>query len=279
MGHSFITTGGGKGANQAVAAARLGGTVSLVAKIGADAFGTMSAANFREEGIIVSQLYTAAEAPSGVAVIVVDDHGENVIVVAPGANALLSAADILQSEPVIKNAGIVLLQLEIPMDTVAAAVKLARMHNRVILLNPAPAAVIPDEILRSIDIITPNESEAGTLTGITVSGFDTAQQACDKLHEKGIPVVIITMGSKGAYLSSDEHRGLIAGFSHVKAVDTVAAGDTFCGALAIAITEKKDLPGAVKFANAAAALSVTKAGAQASIPRRDAVEELLLYKV
>lgn len=279
MGHSFIITGGGKGANQAVAAARLGGTVSLVAKIGADAFGKISEDNFRQEGIILSQLYTDTAAPSGVAVIVVDDNGENVIVVAPGANASLNEADIVLSEPVIENAGIVLLQLEIPMDTVAAAVKLAKKHNRMILLNPAPAAVIPDDILRSIYIITPNESEAGTLTGIAVTGIATAQQACNKLHEKGIPVVIITMGSKGAYLSSDEHKGLIAGFSHVKAVDTVAAGDTFCGALGIAIAEKKDLHAAVKFANAAAALSVTKAGAQASIPGRVAVEEMLLYKV
>ena len=275
MGHSFIVTGGGKGANQAVAAARLGGDVSLVAKIGADAFGKMSLDNFKKEKINIDHVYIDDLSPSGVAIIVVDDKGENIIVVAPGANAKLSARDIMLAEPVIENADIVLLQLEIPIDTIAEAIKLAKKHERMILLNPAPAASIPNQVLRSVDLITPNQSEALALTGIMVNDVITAQDACDRLHDKGITTVIITMGNKGAYLSSPGHKGLISGFNNVQVVDTVAAGDTFCGALAIAITEKRDLYSAVKFANAAAALSVTKQGAQASIPNRQEVDSML----
>ncbi len=279
MGHSFITTGGGKGANQAVASVRLGGEVSLVAKIGADAFGKMSLDNFKKEKINIDHVYIDDHAPSGVAIIVVDDKGENIIVVAPGANAELSCGDIRLAEPVIENADIILLQLEIPMDTIAEAITIANKHKRMILLNPAPAASIPDQVLRAVDIITPNQSEAKALTGIMVKDVITAQEASDRLHEKGIQTVIITMGDKGAYLSSPDHKDLVSGFNNVQVIDTVAAGDTFCGALAIAITEKKDLCSAVKFANAAAALSVTKQGAQTSIPNRQEVDSVLAQNI
>jgi ribokinase len=275
MGHSFMTTGGGKGANQAVAAARLGADVSLIAKIGADAFGEMSIENFKKEKINTAHIYRDANAPSGVAFIVVDNSGENMIVVAPGANATLNKKDIQDAEDVIKNADIILFQLEIPMAAVAEGIKLAKKHNRIVMLNPAPAASVPEEILLAVDIITPNQSEVWTMTAIAVNDTITAQHACDILHSKGIATVIITMGEQGAYISSQNHIGLIAGFNAGKAVDTVAAGDTFCGGLAIAVAEGKSLQDAVRFANAAAALSVTKAGAQASIPGRPEVEALL----
>jgi len=275
LGHSFRTTGGGKGANQAVAAARLGADVSLVARIGNDAFGEVSIESLKKEKISTENIYTDSDAPSGVAFIIVDDKGENIIVVAPGANARLNEKDIQDAEDVIKTAGIILFQLEIPMRTVAEGVRLAKRHNRMVMLNPAPAALIPEEILHSVDVITPNQTEALTLTGIAVSDAVTAQQACDILHGTGILTVIITMGEQGAYLSSDNYKGLVPGFNAGAVVDTVAAGDTFCGGLAIAIAEGKTLQHAVKFANAAAALSVTKAGAHASIPVRAEVINLL----
>ena len=275
MGHSFMTTGGGKGANQAVAAARLGADVSLIARIGSDAFGEMSIENFKKEKINIDNIYTDSDAPSGVAFIVVDDRGENIIVVAPGANATLNEKDIQDAEDVIERAGIVLFQLEIPMRTVAEGIRLAKKHNRIVMLNPAPAASIPEQVLHAVDIITPNQTEALTLTGIAVNDEVTAQQSCDVLHDKGILTVIITMGEQGAYISSGSYKGLVPGFNAGKVVDTVAAGDTFCAGLAVAIAEGKSLQLAVQFANAAAALSVTKAGAQASIPVRTEVIKLL----
>jgi ribokinase len=275
MGHSFLSTGGGKGANQAVAAARLGANVSLIAKIGADTFGEMAIENFRKEGINTEHIYTDSNAPSGVAFIVVDDKGENIIVVAPGANAKLNEKDIQVAEVVIKEADIILLQLEIPMTSVAEGIMLAKRHARMIMLNPAPAVPIPEEILHSVNIITPNQTEALALTGIAVNDIITAQQACDVLHGKGIPTVIVTMGEQGAYVSSQKYKGLVTGFNAGAAVDTVAAGDTFCGGLAVAIAEGESLQDAVRFANAAAALSVTKTGAQVSIPARTEVEFLL----
>ena len=275
MGHSFQTTGGGKGANQAVAAARLGAEVSLIARIGDDAFGKMSIENFKKEKINIENIYTDKGSPSGVAFIVVDDKGENIIVVAPGANARLNEKDIQDAEDVIKIADIILFQLEIPMSTVAEGIKLAKKHNRMVMLNPAPAATIPKEILRSIDIITPNQTEALTLTGSVVNDTVTAQHACDVLHGMGIVTVIVTMGEQGAYISSDNYKGLEPGFTAGVVVDTVAAGDTFCGGLAIGLAEGKSLKDAVQFANAAAALSVTKAGAQASIPIRTEVINLM----
>jgi len=277
MGHSFQTTGGGKGANQAVAAARLGAEVSLIARIGDDAFGKMSIENFKKEKINIENIYTDNDAPSGVAFIVVDDKGENIIVVAPGANATLNEKDIQDAEDVIKKADVILFQLEIPMSTVAEGIRLAKKHNRMVMLNPAPAASIPKEILQSVDIITPNQTETLVLTGIAVNDAITAQHACNVLHEMGILTVIVTMGEQGAYISSDNYHGLIPGFTAGVVIDTVAAGDTFCGGLAIALAEGKSLKDAVQFANAAAALSVTKIGAQASIPLRTEVINLMRY--
>ncbi len=275
IGHSFITTGGGKGANQAMAAARLGGDVVLISKVGDDAFGKVSIANFEKENINTAFISVDKKEPSGVAFIVVDDKGENIIVVAPGANGKLSSDDILSAKEEIRQCSAVLFQLEIPLETVEASMKLAKQHGKTVVLNPAPATALSDELLSYVDIIVPNQSEAFLLTGIAVNNKETAAVAADALHRKKIGTVIITMGELGAYVSSSSYQDIVAGFKAGKVIDTVAAGDTFCGALTIALAEGKKIEEAVKFANAAAALSVTKQGAQASVPYRNEVDEFM----
>src|SRR5579871_5960221 len=272
MGHSFISTGGGKGANQAVAASRLGGNVTLIGKVGDDSFGKLSIKNFTDEKINTQFIYTDEKEPSGVAFIVVDDKGENIIVVAPGANATLNEKDIKNAEEQIKECDAILFQLEIPLATVEAGMKFAKQYSKTIILNPAPAAELSDTLLSHVDIIVPNQSEAHLLTNIVVSDVYTASKACDVLHSKGIETVIITMGEQGAYISSTQYKNLIPGFKAGKVVDTVAAGDTFCGALTIALAEGKKINEAVRFANAAAAISVTRQGAQTSTPYRNEVD-------
>jgi ribokinase len=275
MGHSFISTGGGKGANQAVAAARLGGDVVLIGKVGNDDLGKTSIKNFEGEKINTAFIYADKKQPSGVAFIVIDEKGENIIVVAPGANAILNEDDLKNAAEEISKCDVVLFQLEIPLVTVEAGMKLAKHYKKTVILNPAPAAELPDEILSHVDIIIPNQSEAFILTNIVVSDLYTASKACDVLHNKGIETVIITMGESGAYVSCTQYKNLVPGFKAGKTVDTVAAGDTFCGALAIALAERKEMEEAVKFANAAAAISVTRNGAQDSAPYRNEVDEFL----
>jgi ribokinase len=275
LGHSFISTGGGKGANQAVAAARLSGQVCLVGKIGDDNLGKTAIDNFRKEKLDTNHISVDQKLPSGVAFIVVDEKGENMIVVAPGANGGLTREEVQDAEAVIRQADIVLLQLEIPLETVLEGMILAKKHHRMVVLNPAPAARLSDEFFRCIDIIVPNQPEAQLLTGIQVNDNATAQSASMLLHEKGIPAVVITMGERGAYVSSKYFSGLVPGFNAGTVVDTVAAGDTFCAALAIGISEGNPIEKAVEFANAAAAISVTRHGAQDSGPYRREVDELL----
>lgn len=275
LGYSFVTTGGGKGANQAVAAVRLGGSVLLIGRVGNDGFGRQSIQQFEREGIDTSYISIDPEAPSGVALITIDEQAENSIVVAPGANGRLSPKDVLAGEPAIQQADLALFQLEIPMTTVAAGIQLARQHSCQVMLNPAPAAELSNEILRMVDILTPNQTEAQLLTGIEVDGPESAARAAEMLHERGVENLVITLGAAGAFVSLPGEAFTVAGFEAGPVVDTVAAGDTFCGALAIAIAEGKNWKDAVQFANAAAALSVTRHGAQASIPSRKDVEILL----
>ncbi|MBS1935742.1 MAG: ribokinase [Bacteroidetes bacterium] len=275
MGHSFISTGGGKGANQAVSAARLGADVTLIGKVGNDALGKISIKNFIDEKINTAFIYTDTQEPSGVAFIVIDNDGENIIVVAPGANGMLNEEDIKKAKEKIEACDAVLFQLEIPLTTVEAGMKLAKQYKKTVILNPAPALELPDKILSNTDIIVPNQSEAFILTNIVVSDLYTASKACDALHNKGIETVIITMGESGAYVSSTQYKNLVPGFKAGKTVDTVAAGDTFCAALTISLSEGKGLEEAVKFANAAAAISVTRHGAQASAPYRNEVDAFL----
>lgn len=265
LGSSFFMNPGGKGANQAVAAARLGGKVTFICKTGNDIFGKQAAGIFENEGIDISYLIEDPDNPSGVALITVDDKAENTIVVALGSNATLNPADLEHSKNVIENAAIVLMQLEIPIDSVKYVAEVARERNIKVILNPAPACELSDEILKNVSVIIPNENEAEVLTGIKVDGIDTAKEAAKKLSSKGIETVIITLGPKGALVYHDgkfEHVKSV----EVKAVDTTAAGDIFNGAFAVALSEGKELNEAVTFACKAAAISVTRKGAQASAP-------------
>ncbi|MBN1479227.1 ribokinase [candidate division KSB1 bacterium] len=271
LGGTFQIAAGGKGANQAVAAARAGGHVSFVARVGDDIFGEQAIQGFQSDKIGVDYVIKDKNAPSGVAEIFVAEDGENSIAVASGANANLSPADVEAARHVITSADILVLQLESPIDTVTAAAKLARDNGVQVILNPAPAQRLADELLQNISIITPNETEAEILTGIAVQDEATAEKAAFMLRAKGIKIVIITLGARGVYISSEFFSGAQTGFK-VDPVDTTAAGDVFNGALSVAVAEGRSLQDAVRFAQAAAALSVTKLGAQPSAPLRAEIE-------
>jgi ribokinase len=275
LGGTFFLFPGGKGANQAVAAARLGGNVIFLAKTGADIFGAQSVEGFKKEGIDCRYIATDPSAASGVALINVDAKGENCIVVAPGANATLTPEEVLKARDAIRNADIVLTQLEIPLNTVIELVSFAAACDRRIILNPAPACNLPDYLLQNVSILTPNEKEAELLTGVKVTDTAGALTAAQILFAKGVATVIITLGRGGALLYDGREPALIPA-PKVEAVDTTAAGDVFNGALAVALSEGMRMTDAVKFANHAAALSVTKLGAQTSAPRRAETETFLL---
>jgi len=274
LGGEFTKAAGGKGANQAVAAARAGGKVTLIAKVGDDIFGESAVNGFVEDNINVDYVLKDTEAPSGVAQIFVADDGENCIAVASGANSKLSPGDIQDAKEVIESADILLTQLETPVETISKAISLARAHGKTVILNPAPAQPLPDELLSKLSVITPNETEAELLTGVKVIDEHSAASASAVLKEKGVESVIITLGSKGAFVDHEGEQYMVPGFK-VEAVDTTAAGDTFNGALAVALSQKKPFRDAVRFANAAAALSVTKLGAQPSVPSLDSINHFL----
>jgi ribokinase len=274
LGGDFLTAAGGKGANQAVGAARAGGKVSLVARVGKDAFGDQATAGYRREGIDVRCVFRDRDAPSGVALIFVAKDGENSIAVAGGANSKLSPADVKKATAAIRAAAILLMQLETPLATVGVAADLAVKAGVRVILNPAPARPLPGSLLQRISILTPNETEAELWTGIKVNDDASAGRACARLRSRGVRTVILTLGARGAFLADLGGQQLVPGFK-VKSVDTTAAGDVFNGALAVALAEGRALPAAVRFANAAAALSVTEGGAQPSAPTRLAIDKFL----
>jgi len=269
IGGDFMINPGGKGANQAVAASRLGGDVIFVCKVGNDDFGERTCAILEKEKIDTSYIIKEKGGISGVALITVDKDGENSIVVASGTNASFSVSDLSDVKDVIKNASILVLQLEIPIGTAIEASKIAKENGVTVMLNPAPAPSngIPKELLDNVDIIIPNETEAEIITGIEVFNSETAVKAAEVMNGMGISTVIITMGSKGAFLKDNKHSILIPS-TKVNAIDTTAAGDTFCGALSVAFAESQDIVDAIKFACKASAIAVTRMGAQASIPYR-----------
>lgn len=271
LGGTFFMNAGGKGANQAVAVARMGAYVTLVTKVGKDIFGKMAIDGFKKESINTRYVLIDEETPSGVALIMVDDQGENCIVVAPGANAKLLPGDI-RTVKNITEADIILMQLEIPIETITDIVKRAKSNNQKVILNPAPAQKLDDELLNGLYMITPNETEAAILTGITVRDEATASHAAKVLLSRGVQNIIITLGPAGAYVKSGRVSKIVP-VKHVKAVDTTAAGDVFNGALAVAISEGTNIEDAVIFANKAAAISVTRFGAQTSIPYRNEISD------
>jgi ribokinase len=271
LGGSFFMNPGGKGANQAVAAARAGGKVVFVCRVGDDVFGSQAVQNFKESGIDTSYITIDKVLASGVALITVDRHGENSIAVASGANGALKPSDIDIAKGALIGASVVLTQLETPLDTVAHIAELATANKKTFILNPAPAASLPKSVLEKVDIITPNEHEAELLTDLNINDLNSASAAAVALRSKGPRTVIITMGIEGLLMLHDGIEHHIPAVK-VKAVDTTAAGDVFNGALAVALAEKQSMLEAVNFANRAAAISVTRKGAQASAPYRNEIE-------
>jgi len=270
LGGAFLMTPGGKGANQAVAIARLGGNATFISKVGNDIFGKQSTQLFDEEGVDITNLLSDNNYPSGVALITVDKLGENSIVVASGANANLTPDNVKLAfnNGCINEAKIVLMQLEIPMETVNFAASFAHSKAIYVIINPAPYNPLIEELFQYIDIITTNITEAEKLSGIEIKDIESARKAAEIIHKKGINHVIITLGKLGALLLEDGEFHMIDA-PIVDAVDTTAAGDVFNGALAVAIAEEKNLIQAVQFACQAAAISVMRMGAQSSIPFRN----------
>ena len=270
LGGTFFMNAGGKGANQAVAAARLGGNVSFIAKVGDDVFGKQAIELFKKEEIDTAYVFTDVKHPSGIALINVDDNGENCIVVASGANAALFKEDIEIAKEKIAKASIVLMQLETPISTIEYVTAFAKANNVKVVLNPAPAAALSDELLQNINIITPNQHEAAMLTNTEVNDINSAKHAAKILNGKGVETVIITLAADGALLYEKDFFAEIT-TPVVKAVDTTAAGDVFNGALVVALSEGMSMKHAVEYACNAAAISVTRLGAQASAPYRNEV--------
>lgn len=271
MGTNFMTNFGGKGANQAVAAARMGGQTVFIGKVGNDNFGTSIISNLESEGINVSHLYTTQKTSTGVALITTIPSGENSIIVNAGANGQLTADDVRDSEEVIAEAGTVLMQLETPVAALTEAAKLGKKHGAFTVLNPAPASPLPHELLENIDLLIPNETEASSISGVEIKDESTAMEAISAIQGMGVKNVIITVGSKGAIAKVDGKMIMVPAFK-VKAIDTTAAGDTFCGALCVALSEGKDIEAAIRFGNKASSVSVTRKGAQLSIPQRKELE-------
>lgn len=265
---------GGKGANQAVAAARAGGKVTFITCIGEDDDGKKMHDSFREDGINTEQVSIIPEVPTGTALIFVDRNGENCIAVAPGANNCLSNAIIDQAESLIKDTDLVLLQLEIPYETIQHICKLASRHQKRIILNPAPARELDEDVLGSLEYLVLNETEAEIIAGQKVTD-DNIEAVCRAIKDMGPEHIILTLGSRGSYVFDKKVQQYVESFA-VKAVDSTAAGDTFCGAFAVSILSRdQDIITAVRFANAAGALSVTRQGAQTSIPEVKEIEQFL----
>ncbi|MDD4868916.1 MAG: ribokinase [Kiritimatiellae bacterium] len=277
LGGAFTTAAGGKGANQAVGAARAGGHVTFIARVGQDMFGEQAVAGFIRDGINVDYVFRDKSNPSGVALIFVARDGENSIAVASGANAKLVPADVKKAKRAFKCNDVLIMQLETPLETVQTAADIAFKTGMRVILNPAPARSLPDRLLKRISILTPNESEAELLTGITVNGEASAAKAANRLRARGVSTVIVTLGVHGAFVSTADFCGCIKGFK-VKAVDTTAAGDVFNGALAVKLAEGHSITEAVRFAHAAAAISVTRLGAQTSAPTRKEIEKFIATK-
>lgn len=274
LGGEFLLAAGGKGANQAVAAARAGGEVVFVARVGADMFGDQAVEGFKRDGINVDYVFRDKKLASGIALIFVGDDGENSIGVASGANGALSVADLKKAKAAVTAADSVVMQLETPLETVRAAAAMARAAGVRVILNPAPAQALPEDLLANVSILTPNETEAEMLSGVKVKDEKSAAKAAQALLAKGVGSVVVTLGAKGALVATADLVQIVPAFP-VTPVDTTAAGDVFNGALAVALGEGMGLVAAVRFANAAGALSATRLGAQPSAPKRKEIVKMV----
>jgi ribokinase len=272
LGDRVVITRGGKGANQAIAALRLGAEVTFVARLGCDSFGRECAVAYRDEGLNIDHIIWDDEISSGMALITVDRNGENQITVAQGANAHLNPKDILSAAAAIRNADCLLLQLEIPLETVEAAVELAYQNGVRVILNPAPAQQLPASLLSKVDTLTPNETETGILTG-GFSSTHTIDMACSMLIKSGVKNVLITLGARGVLIAGN--RAIQIPAFKVKAIDTTGAGDAFNGGLTVALARGMILEEAVRYANAVGALATTRVGAQSSLPTAGEVAAFL----
>jgi ribokinase len=275
-GHEFFTAPGGKGANQAVAAARLGAPTHMLGRVGGDGFGMELRQKLAEAGVDTSGVLVDAEVSSGVAVIAVDDQAQNTIIIIPGANGRVGQADVKRLAQYLEGAKLLLLQLEVPLEATMAAAKLAWQSGVKVIFDPAPALDLPAELYNWVDIITPNEVEAGQLVGFPVKTPEDGRRAADALLNRGVKTAIVKMGALGVvYATQEAEAGGFAPAFKVEAVDTVAAGDAFNGGLATALSEGRSLLEAIQWGAAAGALSATKAGAQPSMARRPELEAFL----
>lgn len=269
LGGEFRTFPGGKGANQAVACARLGAPVTMIGRVGQDAFGASLLQTLAQDGVDLTYIRQDGGAATGVALITVVESGDNAIVVASGANGRVSAEDVRAAEAVFREAAALVLQLECPLEAVTEAVHLARHYGLPIVLNPAPARPLPDDLLQAVDYLIPNESELALL-----SGREQRAQAIEALLARGVRHLVITLGEEGALLATEAEQRHFAAYA-VQAVDTTAAGDAFVGAFAVALAEGQPLAEAIRWGNAAGALAVTRPGAQPSLPRRAELVEFM----
>ncbi len=275
LGRDFRTVPGGKGANQAVAAARMGADVTMIGCIGNDSFGTTLVTNLEAEGINTSHVKVIPDAASGIAMITLDEAGQNSIVVASGANMSLTPDHVRAAWDSFKDVDVVVMPLEVPLTCIEEAAKLSKESGAQVVLNPAPAQPLPDELLTNIDVLVPNETETALLSGKSVDTLQQAREAAQHLLRHGIKTVVLTLGSRGGLLVNQDGHSKQFDAHAVKVVDTTAAGDAFVAALSVGIAEGDDWESAVRMANAAGALAVTKMGAQPSLPTRTEVLELL----
>lgn len=272
IGGDFFMFAGGKGANQAVAAVRAGGNVTFICAVGDDVFGKSALKGYEDEGIVVSEAKIVKGSASGVALITVNSEGENEIVVASGTNALLSPAYVSSVLKGMDTDAFILTQLETPIETISYLAQYSRLTGQPLIINPAPAQLLSDDILDGLFLITPNETEIEILTGITIVDAASMEEAATILLKKGVQNVIITLGSKGAFLMNKASRLIIPSYK-VSAMDTTAAGDVFNGVLTVCLSQNKDWQESIAYANKAAALSVTKMGAQGSAPFIEEIDQ------
>jgi ribokinase len=274
-GHGFLTLPGGKGANQAVAAARLGSSVNMVGRVGADDFGQQLLQSLQQQNVHTENIAIDASTHSGIAMITVAEGGENQIVLAAGANSQVDGRDVARLMPLLQDSSVLLLQLEIPIPAVIAAAQAAQEAGVLVILDPAPVPEsFPDELYRTIDILTPNQTEAERLVGFSITSSTDAERAAIALHKRGVKHIIVTMGAKGAIALIDCKLIQIPAFA-VNAIDTTAAGDAFNGAFAAALDQGKSWEEALQWGAGAGAIAATQLGAQPSLPNRESLLRFL----